>query len=312
VIRSAGGVGGAFGGWHFLRDSEGCVLPRFDDATDDDCLQVSMTITRGIVSLFQQLTGKGLFDVHHLPRARLHKAEVVLPAPVHAIFRGNLPVSLQVALVARDEADRQDLVLLQPVLALHINHLREVVERLERAGLGDVVDQQESVAFEVRLRPEAAVFFLASSVREAEGVGRAVDRSRYRVGVLNCRVVPAKFTSASLIQYIVARVLRAHNILMRPLAAHQAQRNRRLSTSTISAHSDRNAVRVIHRSGERVSKKTGIPDCSSDCARSRFPPQARVANLEPLILATTAKSHDCGASLGRAVTNTTKRQRMAV
>jgi hypothetical protein len=128
----------------------------------------------------------------------LHEAEVVLPAPVHPIFRGNLPVPLQVALVTRDEANRQDLVLLQPVLPLHIDHLREVLECLERAGLGDVIDQQESVAFEVRLRPEAAVFLLASSVREAEGVCRAVDCACYGVRVLDCRVVPAKFTSASL------------------------------------------------------------------------------------------------------------------
>ena len=121
----------------------------------------------------------------------------MLPAPIHPIFRGNLPVVLQVALVTRDEANRQDLVLLQPVLALDIDHLREVLERLERAGLGDVIDQKESVAFEVRLRPEAAVFFLAGGVCEAERVGRAVDCSGYGVGVFDCRVVPARFNMSA-------------------------------------------------------------------------------------------------------------------
>jgi len=117
----------------------------------------------------------------------------MLPAPVHPIFRSNLPIALQIAFVPRDEANRQDLVLLQPVLALHVNHLREVLECLERAGLRDVIDQQESVTFEVRLRPEAAVFLLPSSVREPERICRAVDRSRHRVGVLDRRVVPGKF-----------------------------------------------------------------------------------------------------------------------
>jgi len=115
----------------------------------------------------------------------------MLPTPIHPVFRGNLPVPLQVTLVTRDEANRQDLVLLHPVFPLNVNHLREIFERLERAGLGDVVDQQESVAFEVRLRPEAAVFFLPSGVREAEGVCGAVDCACYRIGVFDCRVVPA-------------------------------------------------------------------------------------------------------------------------
>lgn len=111
-----------------------------------------------------RLTRKCLLNVHHLPRARLHEPKVVLPAPVQPISCGNLPHVLQIALVTRDDADRQDLVLLHPVFSFDIDHLGEVVEGLERAGLGDVIDQQECVAFQIRLRPKAAVFLLPGGV----------------------------------------------------------------------------------------------------------------------------------------------------
>jgi hypothetical protein len=71
---------------------------------------------------------------------------------------------LQIALVARHDAHRQDLVLLHPVFSFDVDHLREVLERLERAGLRYVIDQQEGVAFQIRLRPEAAVFLLPGGV----------------------------------------------------------------------------------------------------------------------------------------------------
>ena len=41
------------------------------------------------------------------------------------------------------------------------------------------------------------------------------------------------------------------NILMSPLAPHQAQRDGRLPTSTVSTHSDRYLVRVVHATVER-------------------------------------------------------------
>ena len=86
------------------------------------------------------------------------------PAPLQPISRRNLPHILQIALVTSDDADRQDLVLLHPVFSFDIDHLGKVLERLERAGLRDVIDQQESVAFQVRLRPEATVFLLSGGV----------------------------------------------------------------------------------------------------------------------------------------------------
>ena len=88
----------------------------------------------------------------------------MLPAPVQPISCGDLPHVLQIALVTRDYANRQDLVLLHPVLSFDIDHLGEIVERLQRAGLGDVIDQQECVAFQIGLRPEAAVFLLPGGV----------------------------------------------------------------------------------------------------------------------------------------------------
>ena len=138
-----------------------------------------------------RLTRKCLLNVHHLPRARLHEPKVVLPAPVQPISCGNLPHVLQIALVTRDDADRQDLVLLHPVFSFDIDHLGEVVERLEGAGLSDVIDQQECVAFQIRLRPKAAVFFLPGGVCEAEGVGRAINGSCNGVGVFNRGIVSA-------------------------------------------------------------------------------------------------------------------------
>ena len=115
----------------------------------------------------------------------------MLPAPLQPFSRTNLPNVLQIALVTSDDAHRQDLVLLHPVFSFDVDHLGEILERLERAGLRDVIDQQERVAFQVRLRPKAAVFLLAGGVCEAEGVGCAVDGSCHGVGVFNRRVVYA-------------------------------------------------------------------------------------------------------------------------
>lgn len=140
----------------------------------------------------ERLTRERLLNIHHLPSTRLHEAKIMLPAPLQPIACSDLPVRLQVALVTSDNAHGQDLVLLHPVFSFDIDHLRKVLQRLERARLGDVIDQEECIAFEIRLRPKTAVFFLASSIREAERVCRAVDCSRYGVGVLNCRVVPAE------------------------------------------------------------------------------------------------------------------------
>lgn len=138
-----------------------------------------------------QHTRKSLLNIHHFPCARLHEPEIVLSAPLQPISCSNLPDGLQIALVTSSDAHRQDLVLLHPVLSFHINHLRKVVERFERAGLRDVIDQEECVAFQIRLRPEASVFLLPGGVCEAERVCGAVDCSCNGVGIFNRRVISA-------------------------------------------------------------------------------------------------------------------------
>lgn len=116
----------------------------------------------------------------------------MLPAPVQPVSCSNLPHVLQIALVTSHDADRQDLVLFHPVFSFDIDHLGEEVERLEGAGLSDVIDQQECVAFQIRLRPKAAVFFLPGGVCEAEGVCRAINGSCNGVGVFNRGIVSAE------------------------------------------------------------------------------------------------------------------------
>lgn len=58
-----------------------------------------------------------------------------------------------------------------------------MLERVERVGVGDVVDEQEGVGFEVAGGPEAAIFFLAGRVGQGEVVGEAVDDAGDGVGV---------------------------------------------------------------------------------------------------------------------------------
>lgn len=67
------------------------------------------------------------------------------------------------------------------MLALHVNHAEEVVERIEGRGGCDVVDEEEGIGAEVGGSPEAAVFFLAGGIGEVEVVGAAVDGASDRV-----------------------------------------------------------------------------------------------------------------------------------
>lgn len=76
-------------------------------------------------------------------------------------------------------------------LSLNLNHLGEILQRFEGARLRDIVDEEEGVAFQVGLRPEAAVFFLPGGVGKAEGVCRAIDGAGHRVGVFYSWIVPA-------------------------------------------------------------------------------------------------------------------------
>ena len=141
------------------------------------------------------LTRKRLLNIHHLPRTRLH--EPIPPAlrPLQPIPRADLAHPLQIAFVPRHDTHGQHAVLLEPCLALNLNHLVEVLERLQGVRLRDVVDEQEGVGAEVAGGPESAVFFLARRVGEGEGVGDAVDGARDGVGVFDRGVVSAQVMS---------------------------------------------------------------------------------------------------------------------
>jgi hypothetical protein len=172
--------------WELLRYASCCILSCFYHAADDDCTRVS----KGYVyTQSEQHTRKGFLNIHHFPCARLHESKIMLPAPLQPISCSDLPDTLQIAFVTSDNAHRQDLVLLHPIFPLHVDHLCEVIERFERAGLGDVIDEEECVAFQIRLRPEAAVFLLTSGVCESKRVCCAVDRSCNGVGILNRRII---------------------------------------------------------------------------------------------------------------------------
>lgn len=151
-------------------------------------------------------TGKGLFDIDHLPRTGLHEAAASAPGPFEAPSGADDPGFLEIALVAghdldwRRHAQRRDVlgrlvgivaielleqadVLLLPVLRLHVYHLHEVAQRLECGLVGDVVHQQKGIGIEIRRSPQAAILLLAGRVGEREEVRQPVDRPSHRVGV---------------------------------------------------------------------------------------------------------------------------------
>ena len=76
------------------------------------------------------------------------------------------------------------LVLFHALVGFDVDHLHEVVESVEGGGIGDVINEQEGVAFEVGRGPEPAVFFLAGGVGKGEEIWEAVDCAGYGVGVL--------------------------------------------------------------------------------------------------------------------------------
>lgn len=113
-------------------------------------------------------TRERFLDIDHLPRARLHEAAALLPRPFEPLLAADHPLALQVALVSRHDLDRARLAVVHPPVLLHVDELREVLERVDAVGVGDVVDEQEGIGEEVRGRPEAAVFFLAGGVGQQE------------------------------------------------------------------------------------------------------------------------------------------------
>lgn len=186
------------------------------------------------------LTSECLFNIHHFPRAGLHEAVPSTLCPCHTISCADLSHTLQVALVARHNTDRQHLALLIPRLALQLDQCVKVLERVQRVGRCDVVDQEKGIGMQVRGRPQASVLLLPCRVGEREGVGHAVDCARHRVRVFDCWVVSVAGLDKAL------PVLRARDLLMRPLAAHQTQRDRGFAAPAVAAYRDRDLVRLVH------------------------------------------------------------------
>ena len=98
-------------------------------------------------------TRKRLLNIHHLPRTRLHEPALALPRPLQALRTLDLARALQVALVPRDDLDGRHAAVVQPLLRLHVDHVHEVVEGVERVGVRDIVHQQKGVGAQVRRRP---------------------------------------------------------------------------------------------------------------------------------------------------------------
>lgn len=132
-------------------------------------------------------TSKSLFDVHHLPRARLHEAAIPRSCVLQPPLARHHPLDVQIALIARNQLHGLYGTGILPVLALHVDHGEEIVEGIKRRGGGDVVNEEEGIGAEVGGRPEAAVFFLASGVGEGEVVRMAIDDARDGIRVLCSR-----------------------------------------------------------------------------------------------------------------------------
>lgn len=137
---------------------------------------------------------------------------------------------LEVALVAGDDTDGGDGGAVGAVGGLVVDEGAEGREAHEAGRAGDVVDEQEGVGGERGRRPEGAVLLLPGGVGEREQVRAAVDVARHGVGVFDGRVV----AGAVCCQLRGRQGVRAEsddmrgegkNILLRPLAAHQSQRD---------------------------------------------------------------------------------------
>jgi hypothetical protein len=149
------------------------------------------------------LTGKGLLNVHHFPRTRLHKPTPPLPRPFQTCSTAHNPALLQIALVACDDLHGRGsyfffslhatedctIVLFNAILFFDVNHVHEVVKRIQGRGIGDVVDKEKGVGLKVGGGPETAVLFLTGSVGEGKEVWKAVNCASDGVRVFDGRVV---------------------------------------------------------------------------------------------------------------------------
>jgi len=149
------------------------------------------------------LTSKGLLNVHHFPRTCLHKPTPPLPRPFQPCSTAHNPALLQIALVACDDLHRwgpyvfsslhatEDctIVLFNTILFFDVNHVHEVVKRIQGRGIGDVVDKEKGVGLKVGGGPETTVLFLTGSVGEGKKVWKAVNCASDGVRVFDGRVV---------------------------------------------------------------------------------------------------------------------------
>lgn len=109
--------------------------------------------------------------------------------PFEPVSCWDLPHSLQIALVAGDDADGHHPAPFQPGLALDLDHLVEVFQGLQRICLRDIVHQEERVRGQVGGAPQAPILLLAGGIGEVEGVGDAIDGSRDGIRVFDCGIV---------------------------------------------------------------------------------------------------------------------------
>ena len=129
-------------------------------------------------------TSKSFLNIYHLPRTRLHEPTPPTPRILQPLPTTYYPTVLQITLVPRHQLHRLHAACIQSVITLHIDHLHEIFERIQRRGSRDVVDEEEGIRFEIRGGPETTIFFLTGRIGEGEEVGLTVYSARGGVRVL--------------------------------------------------------------------------------------------------------------------------------
>lgn len=90
-------------------------------------------------------TSKSFFNVDHLSRASFHEATPSFSCPFQPILGLDASLTLQIAFVSSYNLDGWHFAVIQAVLFLHVNHLHEEIERIERIGGCNVVYEEEGV-----------------------------------------------------------------------------------------------------------------------------------------------------------------------
>ena len=97
-----------------------------------------------------QPTGKSLLDIDHLPGACLHESTIPSSRPFQPLLTRYLPDIFQIALVTGNNLDGLHSTRIMPMLALHVNHLQEIIQGGERIDISDVVNKQEGIGAQIR------------------------------------------------------------------------------------------------------------------------------------------------------------------